>query len=171
MIQRLYDARKQPFVSTCAMKVVNSAALTEPLHDPKPQLKQSGRLMALDLGTKRVGVAVSDELRLTARPVAIFERRNWKDLLSRVREQIESLTVAGLVVGLPLNMDGSEGAAASDARRVVENFRRSLNVPVYLQDERLTSEEARLRAPSSERIDGEAAAIILEDFLSQQRGA
>jgi putative Holliday junction resolvase len=170
MIQRLYDARKQRFVSPCVAKVVNSAALIEPLHDPKPLPKQSGRLMALDLGTKRVGVAVSDELRLTVRPLTVLERRSWKHLLSRVTEQIKRMDVTGLVVGLPLNMDGSEGAAASEARRLAENFRRSLSVPVYVQDERLTSEEARSRAPLAERIDGEAAAVILEDFLSYQRG-
>ena len=170
MIQRVFDARKQRFVSRCVAKVVNSV-LTEPLHHPKPQPKQSGRLLALDLGTKRVGVAVSDERRLTARPVTILERRSWKNLLSHVAAQIESLGVTGLVVGLPLNMDGSEGPGASEARRLAENFRKSLNVPVYVQDERLTSEEARSRASHLEQIDGEAAAVILEDFLGQQNGS
>ena len=167
MIQRVFDARKQRFVSPRVAKVVNSA-LTEPLHHPKSQPKQSGRLLALDLGTKRVGVAVSDELRLSVRPVTILERRSWKHLLSHVAEQIKSLGIKGLVVGLPLNIDGSEGPAASEARRLAENFRKSLNVPVYVQDERLTSEEAKSRASSLEQIDGEAAAVILEDFLSQQ---
>src|SRR5215468_3810321 len=124
-------------------------ALTKPLHHPKSQAKQSGRLLALDLGTKRVGVAVSDELRLTVRPLTILDRRSWKSLLREVTNQIESLDVAGLVVGLPLNMDGSEGPAAVEARRLVDNFRRSLSVPVYLQDERLTSEAAKSRATDS----------------------
>jgi putative Holliday junction resolvase len=143
-------------------------ALTEPLHHPDPQPKQSGRLLALDLGTKRVGVAVSDELRLTVRPVTILERRSWKHLLSEVTKQIESLDAAGLVVGLPLNMDGSEGAAAAEARRLAENFRRSLSVPVYVHDERLTTEEAKLRTSTSAEVplDAEAAAVILQDFLS-----
>jgi putative Holliday junction resolvase len=170
MIQRVFDARKQRFVSPCVAKVVNSA-LSEPLHHPEPQPKQNGRLLALDLGTKRVGVAVSDELRLTVRPVTILERRSWKNLLSNVAQQIENLGVTGLVVGLPLNMDGSEGRAAAEARRLAENFRRSLNVPVYVQDERLTSEEARSRASDLEQVDGEAAAVILEDFLGQQNGS
>src|SRR5215470_3959440 len=111
MIQRLFDARKQRFVSPCAAKLL-IFALTKPLHHPKSQAKQSGRLLALDLGTKRVGVAVSDELRLTVRPLTILDRRSWKNLLREVTKQIESLDVAGLVVGLPLNMDGSEGPAA-----------------------------------------------------------
>ncbi len=167
MIQRVFDARKQRLVSSCVAKVVKSA-LIAPLHHPKPQPKQNGRLLALDLGAKRVGIAVSDELRLTVRPVTILERRSWKHLLSHVAQQIESLGVTGLVLGLPLNMDGSEGPAAEEVRRLAENFRRSLNVPVYVQDERLTSEEARSRASHLQQIDGEAAAIILEDFLSQQ---
>lgn len=126
--------------------------------------------MALDLGTKRVGLAVSDELRLTVRPVAILDRRSWKHLLSEVTEQIERLDVAGLVVGLPLNMDGSEGPAAVEARRLAENFRRSLSVPVYTQDERLTTEEAKSRASAKAEtfVDAQAAAVILEDFLSAQ---
>ena len=126
--------------------------------------------MALDLGTKRVGLAVSDELRLTVRPVAVLDRRSWKHLLSEVPEQIERLEVAGLVVGLPLNMDGSEGPAAAEARRLAENFRRSLSVPVYIQDERLTTEEAKSRTSTKTEtfVDAAAAAVILEDFLSAQ---
>jgi putative Holliday junction resolvase len=129
-----------------------------------------GRLLALDLGTKRVGVAVSDELRLAVRPLMILERRSWKHLLHEVTKQIESLDVTGLVVGLPLNMDGSEGPAAADARRLAENFRRSLCVPVYVQDERLTTEEAKSRAadPNERLFDAEAAAVILHDFLDAQ---
>jgi putative Holliday junction resolvase len=145
-------------------------ALTEPLHHPKPQPKQTGRLLALDLGTKRVGVAVSDELRLTVRPLTILERRSWKHLLSDVTKQIESLDVTGLVVGLPLNMDGSEGPAATEARHLAQNFRRSLRVPVYVQDERLTTEEAKSRPSNSAKVvvDAEAAAVILQDFLTEQ---
>ena len=144
--------------------------MTEPLHHPDLKPKQTGRLLALDLGTKRVGLAVSDELRLTVRPVAILDRRSWKHLLTEVTEQIERLEVAGLVVGLPLNMDGSEGPAAVEARRLAENFRRSLSVPVYIQDERLTTEEAKSRASTKSEafVDAAAAAVILQDFLSAQ---
>jgi len=144
--------------------------LTEPLHHPKLQPKHQGRLLALDLGTRRVGVAVSDELRLTVRPLMILQRRSWKHLLSEVTKQIENFGIAGLVVGLPLNMDGSDGPAATEARRLADNFRRSLRVPVYVQDERLTTEEARsLTSDSTEKLfDAEAAAVILQDFLSAQ---
>lgn len=113
---------------------------------------------------------MSDELRLTVRPLTILKRRSWKHLLSDVTKQIESLDVTGLVVGLPLNMDGSEGPAAAEARRLVQNFGRSLSVPVYVQDERLTTFEARSRTSNSSEavVDAEAAAVILQDFLNGQ---
>lgn len=120
-------------------------------------------------------MAVCDELRLTVRPLEIIERRSWKDLLRRVADQVESLGAGGLVIGLPLNIDGSEGEAAKLAREVADKFRLSIKLPVYLQDERLTTEEARsqLRASGKalaidQRVDSEAAAIILRDFISRE---
>jgi len=148
---------------------------SEPTKDVSPGgPATAGRLVALDLGTKRVGVAVSDELRITARPLPLIERHSWKDLLHRVASIIEAYDARGLVIGLPLNMDGAEGPAAAEAKRIAENFRRSLNVPVYLQDERLTSHAAGavmksegVRAEEVEgRIDSESAAIILRDFMA-----
>lgn len=131
--------------------------------------------MALDLGTKRVGVAVSDELRLTVRTLPILNRSSWKQLLRSVSELCERLDVKTVVIGLPLRMDGQEGDAAAEARRIARNMGLSLNIPVFLQDERLTSRSAEenLRAAgyaASEipsLVDGEAAAIILRDFLAQ----
>jgi len=77
------------------------------------------------------------------------------------------------VIRLPLNLDGSEGNAAVEARLIAEKFRKSLAVPVYLQDERLTTEEAKLRLRTGSQdvdrqVDSEAAAIILQDFISQE---
>jgi putative holliday junction resolvase len=134
--------------------------------------RAGGRLLAIDMGTKRVGIAVSDELRLTVRPVTTIERRSWKDLLRRISEQVEALEARGLVVGLPLNIDGSEGTAAVVARHIAAKFELSLKIPVYLQDERLTSEEAKSRLHDIQKrageIDSAAAAIILQDFIEQQ---
>lgn len=84
-----------------------------------------------------------------------------------------------MVIGLPLRLDGVEGEAAQEARRIARNFRLSLGVPVELQDERLTSRAAEelLRAEGfdadeiSARIDGRAAALILQDYLSKERSA
>ena len=124
------------------------------------------------MGAKRVGVAVSDELRMTVRPVTSIARRSWKKLLRSIIEQIEVLEARGLVVGLPLNLDGSEGPAAAEARRIAAKFELSLKIPVYLQDERLTSEEAKSRLQDIQKreragdIDSAAAAIILQDFIT-----
>ena len=138
-------------------------------------VKESGRLLAIDLGARRVGVAVSDELRMTVRPLMTIERRNWKGLVRRIIEQIEVLEARGLVVGLPVNIDGTEGPAALEARQIAAKFELSLKIPVYLQDERLTSEEAKSRFRDIQHreragdIDSAAAAIILEDFIDRQQ--
>jgi len=133
-----------------------------------------GRVLAIDLGSKRVGVAVSDELRITTNPLPAIERRSWKDLLRRVAAVIESYDARALVIGLPLNLDGTEGSAAKDARAVAEKFQRSLRIPVYLQDERLTTfaATAQLKAAGrsdhqiEQEVDSEAAAVILRDFFA-----
>lgn len=143
---------------------------------PSPALlpNADGRLLALDLGSKRVGLAVSDELRITVNPLPAIERRSWKDLLRRVAAVIESYDARGLVIGLPLSLAGGEGPAAQDARATAEKFQLSLHVPVYLQDERLTTvaATAELKAAGrSEReikqqVDSESAAVILGDFIA-----
>ena len=158
--------------------MVNAAANTDDSTEVEHQ-KEGGRLLAIDMGARRVGVAVSDELGMTVRPVTTIERRSWKKLLLSIIEQIEGFEARGLVVGLPLNLDGSEGPAAAEARQIAVKFELSLKIPVYLQDERLTSEEAKSRLQDIQKreragdIDSAAAAIILQDFIEQQqlRGA
>jgi putative holliday junction resolvase len=140
--------------------------------DTPPQ--EPGRLLGIDLGAKRVGVAVTDESRTSLRPLPLLRRSNWKRLLEEIGGLCREFDVKGLVVGLPLRLDGAEGEAAAEARRVARNLQLSLHLPVYLQDERLTSRAAEesLRAERleprerNERVDGEAAALILSDFLS-----
>ncbi|MEO8435392.1 MAG: Holliday junction resolvase RuvX [Pyrinomonadaceae bacterium] len=137
-----------------------------------------GRCAALDIGEKRVGVAISDELNITVRPLAPFQRTSWKRLLQDVSELVRHYDARTLVIGLPLRLEGTEGSAAANIRQLAEKFRLSLNVPVYLQDERLTTVQARenLRAmkySQSEvelRLDSEAAAIILKDFIAGREG-
>jgi putative Holliday junction resolvase len=137
----------------------------------------TGRLLALDLGQKRVGLAISDELRLTVRPLEALRRTSWKQLLRAVAKTVKSFDARALVIGLPLNLDGTEGPAAKEARRIARNFELSLDVPVYLHDERLTSHEAQeeLRAAGlsvdelQARVDSESAAIILRDFIANVR--
>lgn len=165
--------RARMVLSRFGSKNIVSKSLNEPDSSVPEPPEKSGRLLAVDLGSKRVGIAVCDELRLTVRPVATIERPNWKALLRRISEQIQAFEARGLVIGLPLNMDGSEGATAAETRRVAAKFAMSLKVPVYLQDERLTSEEAKSRLGLIQKgageIDSEAAAIILQDFIEQQQ--
>ena len=135
--------------------------------------------MALDLGEKLVGAAISDERLITTNPLPPLLRSNWKKLLQDVRYLLERFDAKTIVVGLPLSMDGTEGEAAKNVRRLALNLAKSVQQPVYLQDERLTSRAAMenllAEGVKSEDIpaliDGEAAAMILRDFLvtDQQR--
>jgi putative Holliday junction resolvase len=138
-----------------------------------------GRVLAIDLGSKRVGLAVSDELRLCARTLPALPRTPWKRLVASLAELCEKFDVRSIVLGLPLRLDGVEGEAAQEARRVARNLELTLKLPLYLQDERLTSKDAEtsLRAQGasageiSARVDGEAASLILSDFLARQEEA
>jgi putative Holliday junction resolvase len=135
--------------------------------------EKRGRVLALDIGAKRVGVAVSDEMRLTVRPLAALRGTNWKQLVKALSELCEEFDVRQVVLGLPLRLDGDEGDAAAEVRRVARKLELTLNLPVSFQDERLTSKtaEAALRREGlGEReilakADSEAAAIILRDYL------
>ena len=150
-----------------------NAESSESSKSPRSPGKPSGRLLALDLGEKRIGVAISDELWITVRPLPLLHRRNWKQLLVAVDDLIRHFDAQALVIGLPLNLDGTEGHAAREAQRIAHNFELSLKVPVYLQDERLTSREAEESLRVAGRtgddlhkyIDSESAAIILRDFI------
>ena len=134
-----------------------------------------GRLIAIDPGTKRIGVAVCDELRITIRRLPIIQRSSWKKLLAKIKDILDEYDAAALIVGLPYNSDGSESEMSAEARRMAGNFAASLEVPVFLQDERVTTYEARGRlwaagvtaGEMAKRLDSEAAAIILEDFLDR----
>lgn len=139
----------------------------------------SGPVLALDLGEKLVGAAISDERLITTKRLPPLKRSNWKKLLQDVRDLLDRYDAVTIVVGLPLSMDGTEGDAAKNVRRLARNLAKSVQQPVYLQDERLTSRAAmeNLIAEGVQPeelpalIDGEAAAMILRDFLvtDQQR--
>jgi putative pre-16S rRNA nuclease len=152
-----------------------NAKPSESSNESNSSRKPSGRLLALDLGEKRVGVAISDELWITVRPLPFLRRTNWKQLLGAVADLLRSFDAQALVIGLPLNLDGTESQAALEARRLARNFELSLKVPVHLQDERLTTREAEeaLRVAGRSRdelrkyVDSESAAIILQDFISK----
>ena len=136
-------------------------------HQPK------GRILALDLGQKRVGVAICDELLISITRLNPIPRTNWKHLLANVGRLVRQYDARALVVGLPLSLDGTTASAAVSTQQTAENFARSLSIPVFLQDERLTSLAAaeQLREAGhnptevAQLIDSEAAAIILADFI------
>ena len=136
-----------------------------------------GPVLALDLGDKLVGVAVSDERLVTTKRLQPLKRSNWKKLLQDVRLLLERFDAKTIVVGLPLRMDGTEGDAAKNVRRLALNLAKSVRQPVYLQDERLTSYAATENLKAEGRtvdeipalVDGEAAALILQDFVSNDQ--
>lgn len=136
-----------------------------------------GPILSLDLGARRVGAAVSDPSLIAIRRLKPLRRSSWKQLLLDVGDLIRHFDAKTLVIGFPLKLDGNEGSAALEVRQIAQKFARSLELPIYLQDERLTSTEAEetLRAsgyrPSelAALIDGEAAAIILRDFISNRQ--
>jgi len=135
-----------------------------------------GRVLAIDMGSKRVGLALSDESRLSVRTLPALPRSPWKRLLTSLKGLCEEFDVRMIVMGLPLRLDGGEGDTAQEVRRLARNLELSLKIPLSLQDERLTSKaaEASLREKGfdsrkiSENVDSEAAAIILNDYLSSQ---
>ena len=102
------------------------------------------RVMALDFGTKAIGVALSDELQLTARPLTTLRRHQLKfaGVLDRIATLAIEHEVGTLVVGLPLNMDGTRGPAASRVESFVAQLKRYMQIPIVMLDERLTSFEA-----------------------------
>lgn len=137
-------------------------------------LSSEGRIIALDLGTRKVGAAVCDELQIAARPLPLIIRKTWKELFKKIVSLIEEFDAIALVLGLPYNFDGSENDMSQEARRLYRNFSLGLQIPVFLQDERLTSKSAQQELYDQgyemkeilKKIDSQAAAIILEDFLS-----
>ena len=132
------------------------------------------RVLAIDLGSKRIGTAVSDALGLSVRPVETIRRSNAERDITRLKTIVEELEVEAVVVGLPLRMDGEIGDAAAAALRFAAALRTALAVEVFTQDERLTSYEAEQmmierglnREARRARSDEFAAMLILEDFLA-----
>jgi putative Holliday junction resolvase len=136
-----------------------------------------GPIVALDLGQKRVGVAASDSMHISITKLAPLTRTNWKQLLRDTSEIVRRLDARTLVIGLPLSMDGIRGSAALEAEYAAGKFARSLKIPVYLQDERLSSVEAEKQLRDAGKttvemrdlVDCQAAAIILMDFLAGEQ--
>lgn len=134
-------------------------------------------IAALDLGKRRIGIAVADDGGLAVHPIGALERRSVVRDLELIRARLVEFEVSRVIVGLPLNMDGSAGPPARAAAAFANRLREASGLPVDLFDERLTSFEAeeRLKELSSRRardkgtIDAVAASIILEGWLNHRR--
>ena len=138
-------------------------------------LAGKGALMGLDPGTKTIGVAVSDGLQMTASALETIRRRKFSQDALRLAEITEGRAIAGVIVGLPLNMDGSEGPRAQSARAFARNVSEKLDLPVAFWDERLSTaaaERTLLEADTSRKrraevIDALAAQHILQGALDR----
>lgn len=138
-----------------------------------PDFPGTGPLLALDPGEKTIGVAVCNAARTVVTPVETIRRTKFTTDANRVFELFDEFGCSGLIIGLPVNMDGSIGPRAQSARALGNNLKRLRDLPIRFQDERLSSDKAeeRLRAAGKRReeiekvIDAHAAAVILEDAI------
>ena len=134
------------------------------------------RLLALDLGERRIGLAVSNQEGTLVLPAGHLQRDRFQTDIQRILASAAERDAQGIVVGIPYSLDGSEGSQARRARRFVNSLRKQTTLPVYTVDERFTSVEAEGmmreagRQPSRERgaVDAAAAALILQRFLDQK---
>ncbi|HON90157.1 MAG TPA: Holliday junction resolvase RuvX [Sedimentisphaerales bacterium] len=134
------------------------------------------RYLAIDYGIKRTGLAVCDAGERIASPLTVVQGR--KDLIPRIKNIVATDGIEALVLGLPLNMDGTEGPQAKLVRTFGDELGRQLGIPVFFQDERLSSFEAEQRLREMDlsrtkrkaRLDALAAADILQSFLDRKAG-
>ncbi|MEL7000726.1 MAG: Holliday junction resolvase RuvX [Pseudomonadota bacterium] len=145
------------------------------LHEDVAQLPRAGALMGLDPGTKTIGVAISDGLRMTATPFQTLKRGKFSKDASVLDGIVADRSITGVVIGLPRNMDGSEGPRAQSVRAFARNVAEKLGLPVAFWDERLSTvaaERTLLEADMSRKrraevIDAMAAQYILQGALDR----
>ncbi len=138
-------------------------------------LPQIGRVLALDVGSKTIGLALSDVMRQLSSPVDTIRRTKFSLDAELIVELCEQELVAGLVVGYPLNMDGTEGPRCQSTRAFVRNLEEFIDLPTLLWDERMSSQEAEdamlatdmSRQKRAEKVDKVAAAFFLQGYLDK----
>lgn len=131
------------------------------------------RILALDHGTKRIGVAVSDETKTFAQPLEYILAEPFADFLARLKKILAEKEVDFILIGMPRNMDGSYGPAAQKVETFVGVLKTAITIPIKLWDERLTSTMANRamiqgnvrREKRKEKVDAMAAAILLQSYL------
>jgi len=134
------------------------------------------RYLAIDHGTRRMGIAISDELKLIAQPLEYITSTPWEAFLARLRQILSEKQVELILVGMPRNMDGSYGPAARKVDEFVAALAGAVPTPIKTLDERLTSVQANRvllegnvrRAERKEKVDQMAAAILLQGYLDAQ---
>ena len=147
------------------------------LEEFKKKHSDKCRLIGLDLGSKRIGVSICDEKQLIATPYKTINRNSLKNLINELRSIINENNIKGIIVGNPLNMDGSSGRSAQSVKDTTENIEKNLDIPICLWDERLStvgafnlSSQLDINVSKREKkIDENAAAFILQgalDFLN-----
>ena len=135
------------------------------------------RLIGLDLGSKRIGVSICDEKQLIATPLKTINRDSLEDLINELKIIIDENDIKGIIIGNPLNMDGSSGSSAQSVKDTSQNIEKNINIPICLWDERLStvgafnlSSQLDINLSKREKkIDENAAAFILQgaiDFLN-----
>ncbi|MBI5383386.1 MAG: Holliday junction resolvase RuvX [Verrucomicrobia bacterium] len=137
------------------------------------------RILALDHGTVRVGVAVSDELKIIASPLEYIPAEPFDAFLARLQQILREKEAELILVGMPRNMDGSYGPAAEKVREFVARLKETVTPPIRTWDERLTSAQANRmmiqgnvrREKRKEKVDAMAAAILLQSFLDSGAGS
>jgi putative holliday junction resolvase len=132
------------------------------------------RILAIDYGRKRIGLAVSDAMGITAHPLAVLSRTNRRNDLRRLRELCREHSVGRIIVGHPIDMTGELGEMADEASRFAARLKKEVGLPIELLDERLTSWEAEQSLPEAKSarrkgapIDDLAAAILLREYLEK----
>jgi putative Holliday junction resolvase len=131
------------------------------------------RILALDHGTKRIGLAISDEMGIIAQPLEFLAAEPLDEFLKRLKGIVDSRQVEQILVGIPRNMNGTYGPAADKAKEFVAALQKVLTIPVKTWDERLTTVQANRflietgmrREKRKERVDQTAAAILLQSYL------
>lgn len=140
---------------------------------------EKGALFGLDLGEKTIGVAVCDPDRRVATPVETIRRKKFTQDATHLATLASERAIAGVILGLPLNMDGSEGPSAQRTRAFARNLPKILDLPIAFWDERLSTAAMERdliglntsRARRAEQIDAAAAAFILQGAIDRLRGA
>ena len=154
-----------------------TAASTIAIEDLPPHLGRDARLLGLDVGTKTIGMALSDVTRSVATPFDTIRRTKFTADAKTIREVVEKNQVGALVIGFPLNLDGSEGPRAQSTRAFARNLAAHVEVPMVFWDERLSTaaverhliEADASRKRRAEVVDRMAAAYILQGALDRLR--